>query len=213
MIPAHRPLVFTLVAVLALTVTACADEGPSLDTADLRTSWEDWRAERDSLYASEASPVPESVRDQFQGLTYFAYDSTRTYAASLQPSLEPDTLLLATSTGEARAMIASGTLTFRAEGRTHRLTAYVAGGPRDPGVPPSLFVPFRDQTTGRETYGGGRYLDLQPDEDGVVPLDFNRAYHPICVVNPMFSCPIPPPQNTLELNLTAGERLPEDGGV
>ncbi|HIG73557.1 MAG TPA: DUF1684 domain-containing protein [Bacteroidetes bacterium] len=206
MIPPRRvPLL--LLALLALA--ACGPDEPALDRAALRAEWETWRASRDSLYASEESPVPVDLREAFGGLIYFPYDSTRTYPASLQPALQPDTLYLQTSTGEIRPMIASGVLSFWAEGRTHRLTAYIAGGPRDPAVPPSLFVPFRDQTTGRETYGGGRYLDVRPDPDGVVRLDFNRAYHPTCVVNPSYSCPIPPPQNTLPLLLQAGERYPE----
>ena len=200
----------SLLALLALA--ACSPEPSGLDHDALRADWTDWREGRDSLFASDDSPVPDSLRERFVGLAYFPYDSTRAYPAALQPALQPDTLFLGTSTGEPRAMIASGVLTFRAEGRTHRLTAYLASGPRDPGVPPSLFVPIRDQTTGRETYGGGRYLDLVPGEGGVVALDFNRAYHPTCVVNPTYSCPISPPQNTLELAIEAGERFPEANG-
>lgn len=212
LIPMIPPSGRLLIVALMLFVSGCgADTGTSgLDMPRLRADWEAWRTGRDSLYRSPDSPVPDSLRDRFTGLAYFPYDSTRVYAAALQPALQPDTLFLGTSTGEPRAMIASGVLTFRAEGRTHRLTAYISGGPRDPGVPPSLFVPFRDQTTGRETYGGGRYLDLVAGEGGVVALDFNRAYHPTCVVNPTYSCPIPPPQNALEMAMEAGERYPEE---
>lgn len=194
-----------LVAVLMLA--GCSPEAPSLDRSAIRTDWETWRSSRDSLFASDESPVPDTLRDSFPGLAYFDYDSTHVVAASLQPALQTDTLLLGTSTGQPRPMVASGVLSFRTpDGRPHRLTAYLPVGAQGDA---RLFVPFRDQTTGRETYGGGRYMDVAPGEEGVVILDFNRAYHPTCVVDPTFSCPLPPPENALEVLVTAGERYPE----
>ena len=77
-----------------------------------------------------------------------------------------------------------------------------------PGGENGLFVPFTDATSGRETYGGGRYLDLPERADGTYVLDFNAAYHPYCVYDPAYSCPVPPPENRLALAVTAGERLP-----
>ncbi|HEY8799105.1 MAG TPA: DUF1684 domain-containing protein, partial [Candidatus Limnocylindrales bacterium] len=79
----------------------------------------------------------------------------------------------------------------------------------DGGRDESLFVPFLDETSGRETYGAGRYLDLEPDEDGTYAIDFNQAYHPSCVYAPQFSCPITPAENRLATRVEAGERLPE----
>ncbi|MEL6615155.1 MAG: DUF1684 domain-containing protein [Bacteroidota bacterium] len=208
---AHRawPLAGLFLAGWILVVApACSPEAPALDRPAIRAEWESWRASRDSLYASDASPVPDTLRDAFQGLVYFEYDSTHVVAASLQPSLETDTLLLGTSTGEPRPVVASGVLSFRTpDGRPHRLTAYHPIGPFGS---TRLFVPFRDQTSGSETYGGGRYMDVSPGEEGVVVLDFNQAYHPTCVVDPTFSCPLPPPENALEVLVTAGERFPDD---
>ena len=74
----------------------------------------------------------------------------------------------------------------------------------------ALFVPFLDATTGTETYGAGRYLDLETDDDGTWTLDFNLAYHPSCVYDPRFSCPLTPPENRLGLRVEAGERLASD---
>ena len=70
-----------------------------------------------------------------------------------------------------------------------------------------LFVPFRDATSGGETYGGGRYLDLPVAPLGRYALDFNRAYHPYCVYSDAYSCPLPPAENTMALAVRAGERL------
>ncbi len=73
---------------------------------------------------------------------------------------------------------------------------------------PTLFVPFLDETSGRETYGAGRYLDIEPEEDGTYSLDFNLAYHPSCAYDVRFSCPLTPAENRLDLRIEAGERLP-----
>jgi uncharacterized protein len=70
-----------------------------------------------------------------------------------------------------------------------------------------LFLPFTDLTTGKQTHGGGRFLDLKiPDNDEII-IDFNKAYNPLCAYgNPKYSCPIPPKENYLEIKIKAGER-------
>ena len=70
-----------------------------------------------------------------------------------------------------------------------------------------LWVPFRDLTSGIETYGGGRYLDLDRTATGLYDLDFNRAYQPYCVYDPGYVCPYPPSENRLPVAIRAGERL------
>lgn len=71
---------------------------------------------------------------------------------------------------------------------------------------PSLFIPFRDQTSGQETYGSGRYIDLAENTSGIYTLDFNRAYNPYCAYNDTYSCPLPPAENTLAVPIRAGEK-------
>jgi hypothetical protein len=70
-----------------------------------------------------------------------------------------------------------------------------------------LFVPFTDATSNKETYGGGRYLELTRTPTGLYDLDFNRAYHPYCLFNPSFECPVPPRENRLMAAIRAGEKL------
>jgi uncharacterized protein (DUF1684 family) len=94
-------------------------------------------------------------------------------------------------------------LRFEREGGRHGLTAYTFDG----GVDESLFVPFLDATSGTETYGAGRYMDVEPEEDGTYSLDFNLAYHPSCVYDMRFSCPLTPAENRLPVRIAAGERL------
>jgi len=70
-----------------------------------------------------------------------------------------------------------------------------------------LFLPFRDRTSGSETYGAGRYLEVEPPgADGWVVVDFNLAYNPYCAYNPEWSCPIPPGENWLAVPIRAGEK-------
>ena len=70
------------------------------------------------------------------------------------------------------------------------------------------FVPFYDLTTGIETYGGGRFLDVDVKNNQQIVLDFNTAYNPYCVYNPNYICPVPPVNNTLKVKVLAGEKLP-----
>lgn len=116
---------------------------------------------------------------------------------------------VATSTGLVRHMHVAGDLVFDAEGGQHRLRAFVSE--RD-GYE-VLFVPFRDATSGAETYGAGRYVEAPFDSeaaDDPIELDFNYAYNPSCVYSPAYDCPFPPPQNRLNVPVRAGERLPYD---
>jgi uncharacterized protein (DUF1684 family) len=113
---------------------------------------------------------------------------------------------LATSTGKLRDMENAGQLVFEVGGQEHRLTAFL---PRAMDAEPVLFVPFRDASSGVDTYGAGRYVDVpfDPDEDWH-DLDFNYAYNPSCAFSPAYDCPYPPPGNRLSISVTAGEKLP-----
>ncbi len=119
-----------------------------------------------------------------------------------------DSVTLPTSTGQLRQMTNAGQLVFDADGREHRLTAYRTHGHEHQ---PSLFVPFRDATSGSETYGSGRYVDLPYDDDeDRYELDFNLAYSPSCAYSPTYDCPFPPPGNRLDVPVRAGEMNPFD---
>ena len=212
---AHRAVVpfrfGLLLIVLAMTTAACSPQAPAparLDYAELAETWNAWRASRDSLFRSTSSPLRLSDQAAFEGIPYFAYDSSAAVSAALVPAMVADTARFPTSTGELRPMPVAGQLVFDVDGTERRLMAYQAVGPD--GLPSTgLFVPFRDATSGRATYGGGRYLDLdgRPDAEGRIVVDFNKAYHPYCVYNETFSCPLPPAENTLAAAMEAGERL------
>ncbi|MDT7855021.1 DUF1684 domain-containing protein [Rubrivirga sp. S365] len=206
--PALAPPARTGLAALLLACAALAgcgtDTAEPLDQTALRAEWGQWVASRDSLFRSASSPLLPADRPSFDGLPYFAYDSTLAVPAALVPTLSQDTVRFPTTSGELRPMITAGHLVFTAGGVQRRLEAFQT---LDDG-PLRLFVPFRDATSGRDTYGGGRYLDVDLEPSGRYALDLNRAYHPYCVYDVSFSCPLPPAENRLELPVTAGERLP-----
>jgi uncharacterized protein (DUF1684 family) len=168
-----------------------------------------YRAEKDAFFkTSPNSPIPADERRRFDGLPYYAIDEDLVVdGLRLQPytGAEPSSFQIPTSDGKLRPAIRAGTFTFDIGGAERRLTAYQFDGGRSD----SLFVPFLDETSGRETYGAGRYLDLEPDEDGTYAIDFNLAYHPSCVYAPQFSCPLTPAENRLATRIEAGERLAE----
>jgi hypothetical protein len=117
-----------------------------------------------------------------------------------------DQVQIATSTGKLRDMEIAGQLVFQVAGSEHRLTAFKSHDAQGYDV---LFVPFRDGTSGSETYGAGRYVEVAFDDAAeTLELDFNYAYNPSCVFSPAYDCPFPPPQNRLAIPVRAGEMLP-----
>ena len=110
-----------------------------------------------------------------------------------------------TSTGEPRRERRAGTLTFTLKGQQLTLTAFVeADAARTVN---SLFVPFRDLTSGTETYRAGRYLELSRTATGYYELDFNTAFNPYCYYNVTYECPLPPPENHLKVRDPVGEKV------
>ena len=163
-----------------------------------------WRADKDAYMRSPDSPVPPGQRAAFQPLPYYAIDEQYRVPAGLKVARGSEELEMSTSTGKLRRMRRIGTLAFTLKGQSRTLTAFAEA---DDTSLRRLFVPFGDLTNGLETYQGGRYLDLDLKGSGVYELDFNRAYHPFCVFNPEYECPIPPRENRLQVPIKAGERM------
>lgn len=166
-----------------------------------------FRADKDDAFRGHDSPLPPAERDAFMGLPYFPVDEAlRFEGLRLEPytGSEPVSFQIPTSDGQLRPAERAGVFRFELAGAPQTLTGYTfqGGDPDD-----SVFVPFLDRTSGTETYGAGRYLDLYPEDDGSYALDFNLAYHPSCVYDARFSCPLTPAENRLDVRIEAGERL------
>ena len=196
--------------------------GHQHEPVDYAEAVEAYRADKDHYFKhGHGSPIPIGERDAFVGLSYFPVDPELVFEdRTLQAYLgnEPQRFAIPTSDGGLRPAHRAGSLQFELAGELRSLAAYVIDDPSahvhdvddmDDGLS-TLFVPFLDETSGHETYGAGRYLDLEPEDDGTYSLDFNLAYHPSCVYDVRFSCPLTPAENRLPIRIEAGERLPEE---
>jgi uncharacterized protein len=194
----NRLRLLTGLVLIPLAVACTPRELPYADEINA------WRAQKDQYMRSAQSPVVPDKRASFPPLYYFPIDESYRAAASLNRIQSDEVIEMDTSDGKKRRMRRIGTLQFTLKGQPLTLTAFVDASENDMR---RLFVPFGDLTSGTETYPGGRYLDLDRTATGVYDLDFNRAYHPFCLFNPDYVCPIPPRENRLTVPIRAGEKL------
>jgi uncharacterized protein (DUF1684 family) len=147
---------------------------------------------------------PQSPRYKlYKGMKWFPPDLSYHIVAALRPNSKPDTTIILSTRGNRRRAVVTGWFDFKVNGARCRLEATRL---LEPGVGEkdfSLF--FTDATTGKETYGVGRYLDAQPRPDGRYVLDFNNCYDPACAYSEHYNCPIPPKANHLAVAIRAGQ--------
>ncbi|PZF81840.1 DUF1684 domain-containing protein [Jiangella anatolica] len=170
---------------------------------------EEWAAGRDELVRTHpASPVRSEARAGFAGLRHAAYDPALRFVLPVDPDVEPRRIEVPTAT--------DGVVPFVLAGRLHLplgdldvwwLDSYGGG----------VFVPVKDASAGRATYGGGRYLldtvkgaDLGGSVHDALVVDLNFAYNPSCAYDPAWTCPLAPPGNTLAVDVAAGELIPPE---
>ena len=140
------------------------------------------------------------LRVNLKGLDYFPTDPAWRFEARFEPFVPPRKIPIVNILGMTEDEPSPGQIVFNVGGKEYRLDPVLEAGS------PDLFVIFRDETAGKETYGAGRYLYTDPPKDGKVILDFNRAYNPPCAFSPFATCPLPPRQNRLPFRIEAGEK-------
>ncbi len=160
--------------------------------------------DRAFLVDPEAPLLPEDRKD-FRGLDYWPPDPSYRLVGPLHIYADPQTFEMATTSGKLRPAQKYGHVLFDLDGQQMTLQVYrmldsVAGED-------SLFLPFADATTGKETYPAGRYVDLDGEQGGLYVLDFNRAYNPYCAYGEpqRYVCPATPPENKLPVRIESGE--------
>lgn len=192
---------------LCLFAVGC-DNPPVPDTSNYKAQIEKARAVKDAAFeakcCSDAAPIPDDKKKDYLPLLYYPIDDSYNVPAVLTPSTDKTVLQMQTSSGQPRAERRAGTLTFTLHGQQMTLTAFVEA---DAPNMNRLFVPFSDTTSGDQTYGGGRFMDLDVTPTGIYDVDFNRAYTPYCYYNATFECPYPPAENRLKIPIAAGERI------
>ncbi len=155
------------------------------------------RTASDSPFAKNAA--------EFKGLNYYPVDKQYLVKAKLVPIENKKSVELPTSDGKVKRYLEYAYAEFTINEITHRLLILeiIDMGP----YRGTLFLAFGDETSARETYGAGRYLDVKkPRGQNSILLDFNEAYNPYCAYNDEFSCPFPPKENLLNIAIKAGEK-------
>jgi len=160
------------------------------------------RSMKDGFMAGDPESPFIVGRVPFHPLQYFPPEPKFVVRANLKRKPAPEEAYLRTNRDNQAVMRYIGDLVFSLEGESLRLRLYHAGE----GVGTSVFAPFRDRTSGRESYGAGRYLTLEMTETDEYELDFNRAFNPYCAYTDDFECPFPPSENDLPVSVRAGEK-------
>ena len=157
------------------------------------------------------SPLKKKDLKNFKGLDFFPVDSTFIVTAKLTKTINAPTFEMATTTDRKPLYKEYGVLTFTLKGKDCKLTIYQSQDDlRDEKYKDYLFLPFTDDTSGNESYGGGRYMDVMTTDEkpnGTIVLNFNNTYNPYCAYNDRYSCPLTPRKNHLDLEIKAGVKV------
>jgi uncharacterized protein (DUF1684 family) len=167
---------------------------------------EQFRADKDDFFAHDhRAPLTSDQQRKFKGLAYFPTNPALIVKVRIDRHVEPGVVRMETTKGQEQVYRRYGVVSFQVDGEATQVTLYASEGGH------GLFLPFRDATSGKETYGAGRYLDLDHQGDEIV-IDFNYAYNPYCAYNADWSCPLPPGENWLKVSIRAGEKnFPAEG--
>jgi len=194
-----------LLLVFSFSMTANAQT--FYGTSDLKV----FREGRDKEFRNkEESPLKDEDFSIFKGLDYFPVNKKFQVNADFTQTTDERYFQLPTSSGKTKKYKKFGVLKFRLNGKNYSLNAYQADAEvlaKYPEYKDLLFIPFKDATNGKATYGGGRYIDIKTPSGAKVILDFNLAYNPSCAYgSDRYSCPIPPKENFLQVEINAGEK-------
>lgn len=163
------------------------------------------REQKDEYFKKHPrSPIPREEKDEFDGLNYYEVNPDLRFKLELTEHEDKEKIKVEDSKGNKQEFIKWGEFNFKIDGEQVTLQAFK--GDKSEG---RLWVPFKDETNGKETYGAGRYIDLEPQEhkeNGKWILDLNQAYSPSCAYNEGFVCPFIPPENWLDVEIEAGEK-------
>jgi uncharacterized protein (DUF1684 family) len=165
-----------------------------------------WRKERDAFFKNhQRSPLLPQDKRHFKGLKYYSFDPQYVLSGQIErfvfhinnPKYYATFL---TNKGTNKRYLRYGKFHFTLNGKEYTIEIYKSI------LSDYLFIPFKDKTNEKETYGGGRYIDAEILPDYKMALDFNMAYHPSCAYNEKFVCVLPPRENMMDIEIRAGEK-------
>lgn len=179
-----------------------------LAAQDYAAAIEEHRAHyKKDFLENERSPL--QTQEALTYLRFFEANEKYKVIATFEATPDAAAFKMGTFSGIDKPYVQYGWLNFKIAGKSLRLAVYQSLKMRMmPQYKEHLFLPFKDLTNGDSSYGGGRYIDLEISEikDGKVELDFNKSYNPWCHYSDGFSCPIPPTENHLKVEIEAGEK-------
>lgn len=202
---------FIVVFLLVISSISCSQKKVIFD--DYVASLKDYQNELNMEFSDpNKSPLTQEDRVKFERLDFFPIDSTYKVTAAFELSKNPKIFLMPTTTDRLPIYKTYGVALFNINGKELALQIYQNQDLiQQPKYKNHLFIPFRDNTNGDETYGGGRFLDLEIPEGNSIVIDFNKAYNPYCAYNGKYSCPIPPKENDLKVAIKAGVKNYKNG--
>lgn len=157
--------------------------------------------DRDGRKGLRVKDTEAPTRKHFVGIDAFPIDPSWRIEATWVPAAPGETLEMGSVIGTIDKYPVPGKLEFTRDGKHFEILPVI----EEPGDA-QYFIVFADRTSGKETYGAARFLYIDPPKDGKVVLDFNKAYNPPCAFTPFATCPLAPPENRLDLRVTAGEK-------
>lgn len=210
-----KSVLYSKIIILFIAFTACgksrdeAKEQPVSFAAptDYDSELARHRGEQDALFRGPKSPLEDSLKINFAGINYYPPDTNYRVVATVEKIKNGNIFKMEATGNIADEFKTLARLKFNLNGMDMSLEVYENQDLKKSGVT-FYFIPFLDQTNGKETYGGGRYLEVPSIDGEKVILDFNYAYQPYCTYNHNYSCPIPPAINRLPIEIKAGEKLP-----
>lgn len=162
-----------------------------------------FRKQKDAFFKSPEGPLTQEQRAVFTGLLYYSPNPKLVFHNLPIELVESEEIVeIQTSAGDTQAYKKIGKIRFSINGKDYYLSVFKDTDPSTP----TYFLPFKDATNGKETYGAGRYLDIEVNNNIIPELDFNHAYNPYCAYNENWRCPITPGENRLSVPIEAGEK-------
>lgn len=177
-----------------------------INFAQLKVTAEEFQKNLNEEFAdAKKSPLTEKDLTEFKALDFFSIDDSFVVEAKFTKSKNEKSFEMKTTTDRMPLYVKYGEVSFVIKGENFKLNVYQnLDLMKRPGFKNHLFLPFSDLTSGDETYGGGRYIDLEIPKGKTITIDFNQAYNPYCAYNVKYSCPIVPAENNLAIQINAG---------
>lgn len=189
-----------IIVVLGIIIISSLTSGEENEAYVARIEQEREEKDRDMRIAEDSPFAPDSV--EYNGLNYFSVDRDYKIKAKLEMITDKKIVTLPTSEGDKKQYLEFAYAIFDLNDKTNRLLILETVGGEFDGM---LFLAFGDATSAGDTYGAGRYLELEKAGENSITIDFNQAYNPYCAYTDGFSCPFPPRENLLEVPIRAGE--------